>query len=224
MKILIATTSFPLKPGDSLSPFLWEFCLGLKARGWDVTVVVPHHKGIEEKEVWDGIEIIRFKYLPERFEDLAYSGGLLPNVKKDPLQLLKLPFFIYAMYRTVKNLSLERRFDLVNFHWLFPASFWLGRYIKKSGLPVVLTGHGTDIHLAIKSPFKIFANSALKASSALTINSGYMKRIIGNQNIPDCVEIIPMGTNTDKFKPSGKSPSKSRTVRFYREANKTKRH
>ena len=112
LKLLIASTSFPLKPGDSLSPFLWEFCQRLKARGWEITAVVPHHEGILQNEIWDGIEIIRFKYLPERFENLAYSGGLLPNLKKDPLKLLKLPFFIYSMYRTMMKLSLQRRFDL----------------------------------------------------------------------------------------------------------------
>ena len=79
MKILVETTRFPLTPGDSLSPFLWEFCLRLKKRGWDVTVIVPHHKGVKEKEVWEGIKINRFRYLPERLETFAYSGGLLPG-------------------------------------------------------------------------------------------------------------------------------------------------
>jgi glycosyltransferase involved in cell wall biosynthesis len=214
MKILVVTTSFPLKPGDSLSPFLWEYCLRLRKRGWEVTVVVPHHKGVKPEETWDGIRIKRFKYLPENMENMAYSGGLLPGLKKNPLSIIKIPFFIHAMYRETLRTVSEERFDLVNFHWLFPAAFWARRFFWKSRIPVVFTGHGTDIHLATKFPFSKFAESALAISRGLTLNSDYMRDILKELSLPPGVAVIPMGTDIDKFKPGGKRASESGKVLF----------
>ncbi len=214
MRILIVSTSFPLKPGDSLSPFLWEFCLRLQERSWDVTVVVPHHKGIKMEEDWAGIKIKRFKYLPERMENFAYSGGLLPGLKKNLFRIFGIALFINAMYRKVLNTVKEGNFDIVNIHWLFPAAFWARRLYKKSSSKIVFTGHGTDVQLARRYPFNIFADSALKVASGLTLNSDYMLRILKEGARPDKIEIIPMGTDTEKFKPGDMKPSKSNKILF----------
>ncbi|UCE66074.1 MAG: glycosyltransferase family 4 protein [Candidatus Zixiibacteriota bacterium] len=214
MRILIVSTSFPLKPGDSLSPFLWEFCLRLQERGWDVTVVVPHHKGIRTEEQWAGIKIKRFKYLPERMENFAYSGGLLPGLKNNPFRIFGFALFINAMYRKVLRTLKEEEFDIVNVHWLFPSAFWARRLYKKSASKIIFTGHGTDVHLARKYPFNKFADSALKIASGLTLNSNYMLRILGGRGRPDKIEIIPMGIDTEKFKPGDTKPSKSNKILF----------
>jgi glycosyltransferase involved in cell wall biosynthesis len=211
-KLLVVSTSFPIKPGDSLSPFIWEFCLNLSQRGWRVTVLVPHHRDLKDIDTWEGISVRRFRYLPERLEDIGYSGGILPNIKKKPWQVVKLPFYIWAMYRESLRLAVEERFDLVNFHWLFPSSFWLGQFVRSSGLPVVLTGHGTDVHLATRGILKMFADRAMKRASALTLNSEYMKRILKDNYHPSMVEIIPMGIDTGKFHPGETKPSQSKTV------------
>jgi glycosyltransferase involved in cell wall biosynthesis len=213
-KILVVSTSFPMSRGDGLSPFIWEYCLRLSGRGWHVTVLVPHHKSLKDEEIWDGVTIRRFRYLPERFEDMAYTGGIMPNIKRRPWRVIKLPLYIYAMYREALKIVRNDKFNLVNFHWLFPSSFWLGRFVKVSGLPVVMTGHGTDIHLASKGIFKKFADSALARASALTINSNYMKSILQNNILPPRVEIIPMGVDTEKFRPLNKLPSQSKTILY----------
>jgi glycosyltransferase involved in cell wall biosynthesis len=214
MKILVVTTSFPLKPGDSLSPFLWAFCSRLRKLGWEVTVVVPHHKGVKPEETWDGIRIKRFKYLPENMENMAYSGGLLPGLKKNPLKIFKIPFFVYSMYRETLETVSEEQFDLVNFHWLFPAAFWAKRFSRKSRVPMVFTGHGTDIHLATKSPFNKFAESALAISRGLTLNSEYMRDILKELPLPPNIAVIPMGTDVEKFRPGGNEASESEKILY----------
>ncbi|OGC96538.1 MAG: hypothetical protein A2W25_02580 [candidate division Zixibacteria bacterium RBG_16_53_22] len=211
--LLVVSTSFPLKPGDSLSPFIWEFCQRLSALGWRVTALVPHAPGLVDKEDWGGISVRRFRYLPERLENLGYSGGIMPNIGKNPLNLLKIPFYIHGMYREALRLTVEEDIDLVNFHWLFPSSFWLGQFVRSSRIPVVLTGHGTDIRLASAQPFfKYFANRAFKKAAAVTVNSEYMKGILGAKMAPDKIYVIPMGVDTEKFRPSGSRPSQSKTI------------
>lgn len=214
MKILVVTTSFPLKRGDSLSPFLWEFCKRLRERGWDVTVVVPHHRGVKEEENWDGIKIKRFRYLPEAMETFAYSGGLLPGLKRNPFRIFGILLFINAMYRKVMKTIKEGNFDIINVHWLFPAAFWAGRLYRRKIPAVVFTGHGTDVQLTKKFPFNRFADKALGVASGLTLNSHYMQQVLKGRAVPEKIEIIPMGTDTDRFSPAKTKPSKSKKILF----------
>jgi glycosyltransferase involved in cell wall biosynthesis len=213
-RLLVVSTSFPISRGDGLSPFIWEFCLHLSQLGWNVTALVPHHKGLPDREDWDGVAIRRFRYLPESMEDIGYSGGIMPNLKKRPWRILKIPPYIYAMYREALKISVDEKIDLVSFQWLFPASFWLKRFSKVSGLPIVLTGHGTDIHLATKGIFKKFANRALGCADALTINSNYMKSLLKDNVLPPATEVIHIGVDTEKFHPNARKPSNSKTILY----------
>jgi glycosyltransferase involved in cell wall biosynthesis len=213
-KLLVVSTSFPISRGDGLSPFIWEFCLHLSRLGWDVTALVPHHKGIPDREFWDGVTVRRFRYLPESMEDIGYSGGIMPNLKKRPWRIFKIPPYIYAMYREALKIAVEEKIDLVSFQWLFPVSFWLRRFAKISRLPVVLTGHGTDIHLATKGIFKKFANRAFAHADALTVNSAYMKSLLKDNNLPLKTEVIYIGVDTDKFHPLGTKPSDSKIILY----------
>ena len=214
MKFLVVSSSFPMKLGDGLSPFIWEYCVHLKKHGWDITVIVPHHRGLEREEIWNGIRIKRFKYLPQRLEDMAYSYGIIPGVKKKPWKIIKVPFFMYSMYKETLSTINKGDFDLVNFHYLFPACFWLDQISRRSGVPVVLTAHGTDVHLALKKPFSMFADKGLKKSAALTLNSRYMKDLLKEFDLPGRTEIIPIGVNTEKFHPGSHQPSRSRKILF----------
>lgn len=214
MNLLVVSSSFPMEIGDGLSPFIWEYCVHLKKRGWNITVVVPHHRGLEREEVWNDVKIRRFKYLPQRLEDMAYSGGIMPGIKKKPWKIVKVPFFIYSMYKETLTVLNREDFDLVNFHWLFPACFWLGRFSRKSSVPIVLTAHGTDIHLALKKPFSVFAGVGLKKSAALTLNSRYMKGLLKEFNLPAKTEIIPMGVDHEIFHPGSHKPSRSKKIVF----------
>jgi glycosyltransferase involved in cell wall biosynthesis len=232
VKILVVSTSFPRSPGDSLSPFIWEYCLGLKRRGWDVTALVPHHKGLKREETWEEIRVMRFKYLPERYEDLAYTGGIMPGLKSRPWTVFKLPLFIRSMYSAALHATKEGSFDLVNFQWLFPASFWLTGFARKRNIPIVMTGHGTDFRLALrstseasqsidvhpvlKSLSEFWARRALRKCTAVTINSEYMKRrsVEDGLPLPDKTVIIPMGVDTERFSPGRLPPSHSKKLMF----------
>ena len=42
-----------------------------------VTVIAPHDEGLPRREQIDGVDIVRVRYAPARYEQLAYRGGLL---------------------------------------------------------------------------------------------------------------------------------------------------
>ncbi len=207
MKLLVISSSFPKTPGDSLSPFVWDYCKGLKKLGWDITVLVPHKNGFPENEIWDDIKIKRFRYLPERFETLGYdAGGIIPNLKKKPWVIIKIAFYILSMYRESLRLAVDEDFDLVNFHWIYPSAFWLNSIFWKCNAPIVITGHGTDIHLSRKPILKYFATKAFDNSAAVTVNSEYMSSILKSNFPSEKIKVIPMGIDTSKFTPSDIPP------------------
>lgn len=213
MRILIVSTSFPRTPKDSFAPFILQHCKNLRDNGWDVYVLVPHYKGLPINESWDGINITRFRYFIERFQDWPYKGGILPQIGKKPWRWVKLLFYILSMKANTLKIVKTEDIDIVNFHWLFPCSIWLKRIAKKIKIPMVLTGHGTDIRLAgNKFVKRMFSDRAFKAASALTVNSEYMLSVLSRNTLPGNTNVIPMGVDTDKFKPLNSKPSRSKLV------------
>ena len=60
-------------------------------------------------------------------------------------------FFLFmAIWPLIKRLQGQRKFDLINAHWLFPdgvAAAWVAKRLR---LPLVLSAHGTDVNLYLK--------------------------------------------------------------------------
>jgi glycosyltransferase involved in cell wall biosynthesis len=121
----------------------------LAEKGITVTVVAPHAKGLKKKETVDGVCIERFRYFsPARLETLALRHGILQNLRKNPLNYLLVPFFMFALM--AKSLLMARNSDILHAHWLpagiaaLPAKYLFRR-------PVVLTVHGHDVRNQPKS-------------------------------------------------------------------------
>ncbi len=90
-KICMLTTAYPRWPGDERAPFIHEAAKALKEAGNDVRVLAMHRPGTKTHDEIDGIEIIRTRYLPEKWEVLQEEGGGIPIVwKKKPLARLAL--------------------------------------------------------------------------------------------------------------------------------------
>jgi len=117
------------------------------------------------------------------------------------------------MYSNTLKIVRTENIDIVNFHWLFPCSLWLRRIARKINIPLVLTGHGTDIWLAAgKFMKRAFTNGAFKAASALTVNSEFMLGVLSKCNLPEIVKVIPMAVDIDRFEPLDSKPSRSKLV------------
>ena len=56
-----------------------------------VHVLAPHAPGAKTHERLGKIEVQRFRYCLERWETLAYQGGILPNLKQNKLLYLLVP-------------------------------------------------------------------------------------------------------------------------------------
>ena len=123
---------------DNLSRYL--------AHDHEVHVLAPHAPGAKRSEVLEGIPVHRFRYAPDSLESLAYGGGILPNLREQPLRFLLVPLFLLAQTFAILRLARTHQFDIVHAHWIIPQGFSaaLARFAGLS-TPVVLTSHGGDL-------------------------------------------------------------------------------
>lgn len=136
--ILVLASTYPRWVSDPEPGFVHELSkrLSLEQR---VIVLCPHAAGASRTEVLDGVEVVRYRYAPEKWEVLVNNGGIVNNLRRSPLMVLLLPGFIFFQFWTAMRLARTHQIDVVHAHWLIPqgviAAFlsWLPK--KKYRLP-----------------------------------------------------------------------------------------
>jgi glycosyltransferase involved in cell wall biosynthesis len=150
MKICIVTTNFPRWPGDLRVPFIYEASLALQRQGCQVRVIATHNPGAKTHEWMDGIEVIRPRYLPDRFEVLQRDTAGMPAAwKKNPwARLAVLP---YMLVQALAVARWTRGCDIIHANWTLSAWLaWATQWIHRR--PYIITVQGSDIFQAPKIP------------------------------------------------------------------------
>lgn len=144
MRVLVLASTFPRWPGDAQPGFIADFCRHLP--DCDVHVLVPGAAGAATAENIGGVQVHRFRYAPlARWQTLAYGGGMLANVRENPLRLLLLPPFLLAMLVAAWRLVRRERIDIVHAHWIIPQGLvgaLLRLLVPRTRL--LVTAHGGD--------------------------------------------------------------------------------
>ncbi len=151
MRILHLTSTFPREPGGAGGSFLEDLARAQAAAGHDVTVIAPHDAGLPVAEEWGTITICRFRYAPDRWETLAYRGGLI-GTTRGLRGVLMVPLFIWGMFNAVLAASKEQEVDVVHAHWWLPAGLAAVFAARRLRAPLVITCHGSDVALAGRRP------------------------------------------------------------------------
>lgn len=177
--VCFLTSSAPLGPGDSYSPFILELAEGLGRRGFRVTILMPHVAGSATREVMRGVRVRRYRYLPRpSAETLGMGGGMLPGLRERRLDLLKVPFLLWGQDRSLRALHGADPIRLLHSHWLVPQGVVGGRFAAAQGIPHVATAHGTDL-LGLRFPGTGAAlRYAARRSDLITVNSVAMKEAL----------------------------------------------
>lgn len=146
-RVLVLASTYPRWAGDTLPPFVHELARRLTGR-FEVHALVPHTAGAAAGEIMDGVHVHRFRYLPARFETLAYGGGMLPGLRTRPWRLLTLPLFLGMELVTAARLLRKRRFAVIHAHWLLPHGLIavLARALCGYRPAIVCTAHGADVY------------------------------------------------------------------------------
>jgi glycosyltransferase involved in cell wall biosynthesis len=191
-RVLFVTSSFPRWPGDSTTPFILHLAEDLTSLGWHVTLLAPHAEGARRHEDFGEIEVHRFRYFwPVRAQTICYGGGALANLRRSPLDAVKLPALVAAEWWS--TLRLLRSVDLVHSHWILPQGAAVAMTPARRH---VATVHGSDVFGLQAKPFAIIKGWALRRASAVTANSTATKAKVSalTRSRVDA-ELIPMGVD-----------------------------
>jgi glycosyltransferase involved in cell wall biosynthesis len=196
-RVLTLTSTFPRWKDDTEPPFVLELCQRL-AEYFRIHVLAPHAVGASFKEQIDGIRVTRYRYGLSRWENLAYSGGILANLKQNPLRYGMLPFFLFFQMRAIKDLLRHYQFDLIHAHWLIPQGLCatIFRYWSKASPPLLCTSHGGDLFGLNGKVMDGAKRWVIKNASAVTTVSCAMSNVVDTLRIDmGKVHVIPMGVD-----------------------------
>ena len=149
MKVLQLTSSYPRWDGDTSGIFIHDLARALVAADVEVHVVAPHDAGASRREVLDGVHVRRFRYAPDGAEVLAHRGGLLAasrSVVRAPLIPVFMVAYAWSAFREVRRV----RPDVIHAHWWFPGGLVGALVSRLTGVPLVVTVHGSDLHLPLR--------------------------------------------------------------------------
>ncbi|MFL5546574.1 MAG: glycosyltransferase family 4 protein [Gemmatimonadales bacterium] len=205
LRILTVTHNYPRFAGDAAGAFAARLAEGVAARGHEVQVVAPHASGLRTREQSGGVTLRRFRYAPEGFERVAYTGGLHQGTLRSPVAALFFPGFLLAFEIAVRQAARAFRPDVVHAHWWFPG----GWFTSHTGLPYLVTCHGSDVRLLERgAPVRSVARKVLDRAARVTAVSRFLIQDI-RRLLPDLkVEpvVTPMPLDVMRFQSGERQP------------------
>jgi glycosyltransferase involved in cell wall biosynthesis len=204
VRVLFLAHAYPRHDADPVGSFVGNLAVALRDRGVDVTVSAPSAAGLAPFERVNGIPVHRFRYAPERYETLAYSGTMGAQVRDSVSGKVAMLSYLAGAFRAAHALVRGERFDLVHAHWWFPAGLVASALTRTTGIPFVTTLHGSDLRLATTFPFGrgLFARVARKGR-AMTAVSAWLARGAEALAPGREVSVAPMPVLTELFHPGG---------------------
>ena len=206
LNLLFLTQTYPRFEGDTAGPFIRDLARGLVRGGDRVTVLAPHAAGLASR--WDdgGIEVVTFRYAPERREVLGYGRTLEADERVKAGAALAAPLYLLAARRAVRQQLRRRRFDLVHAHWILPNG--VAAAAAGGGVPIAIGLHGSDVFLAERQGVRFLARWALSRSRLLTGCSPELVERVRALGFPEKrSRVIPYGVDLGTFFPAAERRS-----------------
>lgn len=201
MNLLVITTGFPRFEGDLFGAFIYEQVKALSDHGVHVRVVAPHEAGLYRAERMGKISVLRFVYMwPEKWQLVAYGGGIPTNISRSWLTRIQLPLFILSFFGGV--FKQRHAVQVIHCHWT--VSGLIASWVFGKKVPIVLSVRGSDV--------KLFNNSLTKRLNRYIISR--MDRVVAvSDDLADSlykigikkqkIEIVPNGVS-GRFKPGNR--------------------
>ncbi|MGE0810831.1 MAG: glycosyltransferase [Immundisolibacter sp.] len=193
-RLLVLTSTFPRWAGDREPPFVYELSRRLTEQ-FEVHVLTPHAPGARREETLDGVHVHRFRYAPERLQQLAYDGGILARLRERPWRLLLVPCLLAAQAWALRRLLARQRFDVLHAHWIIPQGLAALLAGAPRRVPMLCTSHGGDL-FGLRGPLAThLKRRVLAQSAAVTVVSEAMREAVLALRPGRVVDVVPMGTD-----------------------------
>jgi phosphatidyl-myo-inositol dimannoside synthase len=196
LRVLHVTSTFPRHDGDHHGAFMADLMAAQMAEGLQPVVLAPHSAGLPVRDWVAGAEVHRFRYGPDRWETLGYAGGLMSSARTPPGAAALLPF-LAAFVLTTRRLIRQARIDVVHAHWWLPGGL-VGVAATTSGVPVVITSHGSDVELLKRRGMARLGRAVLgRAAVVGAVSEPLAKELELLGRVPVRVLRMPLPLNTE---------------------------
>lgn len=215
--LLVLASTYPRWPADPEPGFVHELSRRLTER-YRVIVLCPHAPGAKPRETMDGVEVVRYRYAPERWETLVNDGGIVTNLKRARWKLLLVPGFVLGQAWAAWRLMRRERVDVIHAHWLIPQGLiaallpWLpGRRVS-----YVVTSHGADLYALKGRLLDGIKRFVARRAAAATVVSSAMRERLAALGVPAAhIHVLPMGVDlSERFTPDPSVPRSQHEILF----------
>ncbi|WP_447968539.1 glycosyltransferase family 4 protein [Nitrospira sp. M1] len=193
MRILTLSYEFPPLGGGG-AKVVYGLAKSLVKDGHIVDVVTMGYQDLPKQEVIDGITVHRVPCIRTQ-QSMCYTPEMLP--------------YILSAIPVVTRLIKKHQYDLNHTHFIFPDGILANIIQKLTGLPYVITAHGSDVPGYNPDRFqiqhKIFAflwKRVVHGSKTIICPSRSIESLIRTIDPSIRTWIIPNGINIDKFNPN----------------------
>jgi glycosyltransferase involved in cell wall biosynthesis len=191
--VRILTLNYEFPPiGGGGSSVSYELGRELVAQGHDVDVVTMGFDGLPAREVADGLNVYRVPCLRKQ---------------REVCKTHEMASFVLAALPKVAKLAATRRYDVNHTHFIVPTGL-LARFTKAwSGLPFIVTVHGSDVpgynpdrfgieHRLLKPVWQWILHGADHVISP----SHFLRKLVDQRPHGRPVSIIPNGFRYERFR------------------------
>lgn len=190
--VLVLASTYPRWASDPEPAFVHELSRRLVGR-FRVIVLCPHAPGAAERELLDGVEVIRYRYAPARWERLVNDGGIVANLHRYRWLWLLVPGFVAVQWWEARRLIREAEVEVVHAHWLLPQGF-VAAMLPRS-IPYVLTSHGADLFALRGRLMSALKRFVLRRCAVATVVSEGMKDEVRHLDASIDVRVESMGVD-----------------------------
>ena len=192
MRILTLCYEFP-PIGGGAARVVHGLSRELVRRGHEVAVVTMGFNGLPRRESVDGIDVHRVPGIRR----LPYQCSIPEAACHTPLA-----------GRTALRLAKEQQFDIVHAHFVFPDGFNAWRLFRRTGLPFLITAHGSDVpgydpH-RLRIAHKVLApiwRSVVATASVVVCPSGLLAQQVRDSWSAARIQVIPNGLEVGEMDP-----------------------
>ena len=215
--LLVLASTYPRWPADPEPGFVHELSRRLTER-YRVIVLCPHAPGAKPRETMDGVEVVRYRYAPERWETLVNDGGIVTNLKRARWKLLLVPGFVLGQAWVAWRLMRRERVDVIHAHWLIPQGLIaaLLQWLPGRRVPYVVTSHGADLYALKGRLLDGIKRFVARRAAAATVVSSAMRERLATLGVPAAhIHVLPMGVDlSERFTPDPSVPRSQHEILF----------
>lgn len=204
MNVLALTSSYPRFEGDPTAPFVEAITRHVAALGHPTHLVLPESSEWSRPRSEDGITYHPYRYSPRRaWTPWGYSASLEGGVRIKPALYALAPAVAASALRTCARIVAHEPIDLVHVHWVVPNGPLGALVAGRSGLPLVVSLHGSDVSVAHRSRWLgRAARWSFERAVAVTAPSDDLLDRARALGASGRLELVPYGVDSAAFRPN----------------------